>query len=281
MTAGTGPSGACREQTPLVKRTLTREGSSGLELVGWSRCSVRITERDGRVAFSADDIEAPLSWSSLAVAVVARRYFATEPGGRREHSVRGLVDRVVGAIASWALEGGQVGGAGERDALRDELAALVVTQRATFATPVWLNAGVGETSADLGGLHPEGRGLDPRAARLEHPRGADLPAGGRRRDQPLAGPLLPRARCRAAAWPAGRCRLCARLMRGLRRSGRGAGRGAARRWSCSTPRIPTSSSSSRPRHARRIEVGRCSPPGTRSRRWSARSPSSTPTTRCG
>ena len=50
----------------------------------------------------------------------------------------------------------------------------------------------GRASADLGVLHPEGRGLDPRAARLEHPRGADLSAGGWRRDQSLAGPLLPR-----------------------------------------------------------------------------------------
>ena len=32
----------------------------------------------------------------------------------------------------------------ERDALRDELAALVLTQKATFATPVWLNAGLTE-----------------------------------------------------------------------------------------------------------------------------------------
>jgi len=143
VTAATGPSPACRHRTPLVKRTLTREGRSGLELVEWSRCSVRITERDGRVAFTADDIEAPLSWSSLAVAVVARRYFATGPDGRREHSVRALVERVVGAIASWALEAGQVGAA-ECDALRDELTALVLTQRATFATPVWLNAGLGE-----------------------------------------------------------------------------------------------------------------------------------------
>ena len=144
MTATTGPPHARPERTPLVKRTLTHDGRSGLELVEWSRCSVRITERDGRVAFTADDVEAPLSWSRLAVAVVARRYFATEPDGPREHSVRELVDRVVGAIASWALEAGQVGGAGERDALRDELAALVLTQRATFATPVWLNAGLGE-----------------------------------------------------------------------------------------------------------------------------------------
>ena len=140
----TGLSHAPRERVPLVKRTLTRDGCSGLELVEWSRCSVSITERDGCVAFTADDIEAPLSWSRLAVAVVARRYMATKPGGVREHSIRALVQRVVGAIAAWAQAGGQVNGARERETLFDELAALVLTQRATFATPVWLNAGLGE-----------------------------------------------------------------------------------------------------------------------------------------
>ena len=41
-------------------------------------------------------------------------------------------------------ERGIVGGNAKRDALRDALAALVLTQRATFATPVWLNAGLAE-----------------------------------------------------------------------------------------------------------------------------------------
>ena len=53
--------------------------------------------------------------------------------------MRRLLDRVV-AIASWALEAGQVGSADDRDVLREELAALVLTQRGTIATPVWLNA---------------------------------------------------------------------------------------------------------------------------------------------
>ncbi|MGZ4234240.1 MAG: adenosylcobalamin-dependent ribonucleoside-diphosphate reductase [Solirubrobacteraceae bacterium] len=58
--------------------------------------------------------------------------------------MRTLVERVIGAIAAWALENGQVEDEAEREALRDELAGLVLTQRATFATPVWLNAGLAE-----------------------------------------------------------------------------------------------------------------------------------------
>ena len=56
--------------------------------------------------------------------------------------MRALAKRVVGAVASWALENGQAADGADRDALGDELTALVLTQRATFATPVWLNAGL-------------------------------------------------------------------------------------------------------------------------------------------
>jgi ribonucleoside-diphosphate reductase alpha chain len=131
-------------RAPLVRRRLIHPGASAFDCVEWGKRSVRITDPDGNPAFRCDHVEAPVGWSNLAVAVVARRYFATDPAGRRKHSVRGLVSRVVGAIASWALDAGQVGSADERDALRDELAALVLTQRGTFATPVWLNAGLTE-----------------------------------------------------------------------------------------------------------------------------------------
>ena len=179
--------------TPLVRRNLTRERADAFELVEWSERSVQLTEPDGRVAFATGDVEAPTSWSNLAVAVVARRYFARAPDAAPERSVRTLVERVVEAISSWAQDAGHVPGAAERQVLRDELAALVLTQRATSATPVWLNAGLSErplTSACF--ILKAGR-LDPPAARLEHPGRAHLPAGRRRGDQPLADPLLTRA----------------------------------------------------------------------------------------
>lgn len=105
---------------------------------------MKIAEPDGRVVFAARNVEAPDAWSDLAVAVVARRYFIQEPGAAPKRSVRALVERVIGAIASRAQDAGHVIGDAEREMLHDELAALVLTQRATFATPVWMNAGLGE-----------------------------------------------------------------------------------------------------------------------------------------
>ena len=131
-------------QGRLMRWRLTREGRSALELVEWAERSVKITEQDGTVVFACDDVEAPLTWSNLAVAVVARRYFARGPGATSERSVRALVLRVIGAIASWAEASGQVTDKEECKVLFNELAALVLTQRATFATPVWLNAGLTE-----------------------------------------------------------------------------------------------------------------------------------------
>ena len=141
MTSVGASAGARPRCTALVRRVLTQPGSSAFDLVEWAKRSPRITAPDGSVAFRCHHVRAPAGWSNLAVAVVARRYFATDSAGRSERSVRRLVDRVVGAIASWALDAGQVGSADERDVLREELAALVLTQRGTFATPVWLNAG--------------------------------------------------------------------------------------------------------------------------------------------
>jgi hypothetical protein len=80
--------------------------------------------------------------------------------------VRALTERVVEAIAGWAQDAGHAVDAAQHATLRDELAALVMTQRATFATPVRLNAGLAEhpltsacfrsTAATLGpaGLQP-------------------------------------------------------------------------------------------------------------------------------
>ena len=132
-----------------MRRRLTRPEVNGLDVVDWGARSVQITEPGGRTVFAAADVEAPAAWSELAIAVVARRYFVREPGAVPERSIRALVDRVASAIASWADDAGHVRGDGERDALRDELAALVLMQRATFATPVWLNAGLSERPLTL------------------------------------------------------------------------------------------------------------------------------------
>ncbi|MHB1837151.1 MAG: hypothetical protein ACYCXW_19550, partial [Solirubrobacteraceae bacterium] len=77
--------------------------SPAAESVRWSSRTAQIRAHDGTVAFECADVEAPDGWSNLAVAIVARRYFAITGDGTPERSVRDLVERVVGAISGWAL----------------------------------------------------------------------------------------------------------------------------------------------------------------------------------
>lgn len=232
------------------------------------------------MVFACNHVEAPISWSNLAVVVVARRYFAREPGGPPERSVRTLIERVVGAIASWAQASGQAADADERDALHDELAALVLIQKATFATPVWLNAGLTErpfiaacfilkaedSIPDLldwntreGTIFQQGGGAGINLSAIRSCR-EPVSRGG-----PASGPV---SFMRATdAWAAT-----------IRAGGR-ARRGA--KMVVLDASHPTSSSSSRRKRVRRTAAERCSPPDIRFRRWSRRSRSSTPTTRCG
>lgn len=110
--------------------------------VDWAPRSVTVRDAQGRPAFACEDVEAPAHWSDTAVATVSRRYFARTPDGAMEGSVRRLVARVTDTIAAWALASGHVAQDAGRDELAARLARLVLSQRATFATPVWLNVGV-------------------------------------------------------------------------------------------------------------------------------------------
>ena len=140
-----GPSSPAEAARPaLVRRALLAPTGARLSSLSGVSARCKSQSETGEWCSRAIDVEAPISWSNLAVVVVARRYFAREPGGPPERSVRTLIERVVGAIASWAQASGQAADADERDALHDELAALVLIQKATFATPVWLNAGLTE-----------------------------------------------------------------------------------------------------------------------------------------
>ncbi len=111
-------------------------------VVEWGARPVAVRFADGRIAFACEHVEAPTSWSETAVATVARRYFARRADGSQERSVRELIERVVRTIGGWARASGHVRDERGRAALEAELAALVLRQRATFATPVWLNVGV-------------------------------------------------------------------------------------------------------------------------------------------
>jgi len=124
-------------------RHFTPPGSHAHDLVEWERRTAAIIGEKGKVVFEQKDVEVPRSWSQLAINIVAQKYFRGQQGtAERETSVRQMVDRVVGALGGWGREGGYF--ATEEDAVtwEEELRWLLVTQHASFNSPVWFNLGV-------------------------------------------------------------------------------------------------------------------------------------------
>jgi ribonucleoside-diphosphate reductase alpha chain len=124
-------------------RYFTPPSSHAHDLVEWEKRTAAIIGEKGKVVFEQKDVEVPRSWSQLAINIVAQKYFRGQQGtADRETSVRQMVDRVVGALGGWGREGGYF--ATEEDAVtwEEELRWLLVTQHASFNSPVWFNLGV-------------------------------------------------------------------------------------------------------------------------------------------
>ena len=132
------------EQTRIgIQRRFTVEGVHPYDTVEWSRRRALITDAGGEVVFEQDGVEFPASWSQNAVNIVSQKYFRGRLGGEdREWSLRQVIDRVAGTIGRWGAEDGYFCDTGEAAAFGDELTHLLVTQRASFNSPVWFNIGV-------------------------------------------------------------------------------------------------------------------------------------------
>src|SRR5436309_7575155 len=124
-------------------RFFTPPGSHAYDLVEWERRTASITGEKGQVIFEQKDVEVPRSWSQLAINVVAQKYFRGSPGSpERETSVRQIIDRVLDTIAKWGREGGYFATEEDAENWAEELRYLLVTQHASFNSPVWFNIGI-------------------------------------------------------------------------------------------------------------------------------------------
>src|SRR5437660_11256110 len=124
-------------------RYFTPAGSHAYDLIEWDRRTAAITGEKGQAIFEQKDVEVPRSWSQLAINVVAQKYFRGGLGSpERETSVRQLIDRVVETLAGWGREGGYFASEEDAETWAQELRWLLVTQHASFNSPVWFNLGI-------------------------------------------------------------------------------------------------------------------------------------------
>jgi ribonucleoside-diphosphate reductase alpha chain len=125
------------------KRYFTRPGVAPFDEVQWETRSATITNEKGETVFEQHDVEIPTGWSQVATNVVVSKYFRGVIGTPdRERSVKQLIGRVVRTIHGWADRQGYFSTAEAGAIFRDELAHLLVHQKAAFNSPVWFNLGI-------------------------------------------------------------------------------------------------------------------------------------------
>src|ERR1700731_2084860 len=121
-------------------------GKTPYDEIAWELRTAVIANDKGAIIFEQNDVEVPADWSQTATNIVVSKYFYGKMGSpERESSVRQLVHRVVDTIADWGKTDRYFKTDEDADNFRNELAHLMLTQKACFNSPVWFNVGVTES----------------------------------------------------------------------------------------------------------------------------------------
>ncbi len=144
------------------KRYFTKAGVSPYDELEWELRLAQITDSQGGIIFEQKDVEVPKDWSMTATNIVASKYLhGPLDTPERETGVRQLVTRVAETIRDWGIKGGYFRSDDDAAIFHDELAHLLLQQKAAFNSPVWFNVGCDriEPNSDAQNWHwnPAGR----------------------------------------------------------------------------------------------------------------------------
>jgi ribonucleoside-diphosphate reductase alpha chain len=132
--------------TLALGRYFTEEGVHPYDMIPWvKRDSLIVNPGTGKTVFDQKQVEFPDTWSMNAINIVAQKYFTGTPGtAEREKSLRQLIDRVADTVTRHGYDQGYFVSEAEADIFNEELKYILVTQRASFNSPVWFNIGAPE-----------------------------------------------------------------------------------------------------------------------------------------
>ena len=126
-----------------VPRFFTEEGRPPFDEINWDIRTASIGNEKGELVFEQVDVEVPSFWSQTATNIVASKYFRGTLGTtERERSARQLIGRVVDTITRWGRQGGYFATDTDARTFSEELAHLLIYQKASFNSPVWFNCGI-------------------------------------------------------------------------------------------------------------------------------------------
>ncbi len=112
------------------------------DLFEWQIVDARISAVDStpenpNIIFEKINLEFPTTWSQNAINIVAQKYFADG-----ETSLKDMVSRVVTTIKQWGIEANYFNSIEQAEIFADELSYILISQRASFNSPVWFNIGL-------------------------------------------------------------------------------------------------------------------------------------------
>lgn len=130
-----------RSEGLTVERRFTESGIHPFDAIEWEQRDAVIGDPESP-AFSQLKVEFPADWSQNATNIVAQKYFrGSLDSAERERSVKQMIGRVAGRIATWGREGGYFATDADGDAFEAELTHILLHQMAAFNSPVWFNVG--------------------------------------------------------------------------------------------------------------------------------------------
>src|ERR1035438_1893363 len=166
--ATTAASTAPKKRAPGLgfKRFFTKAGVSPYDELEWELRLAQITDTHGGIIFEQKDVEVPKDWSMTATNIVASKYLhGPLDTPERETGGRQLVDPGAETIRDWGIKGGYFRSDDDAATFHDELAHLLLQQKAAFNSPVWFNVGCDriEPNSDAQNWH-----WNPQTQRVEY-----------------------------------------------------------------------------------------------------------------
>jgi ribonucleoside-diphosphate reductase alpha chain len=169
---GPGSSGLNPRQKELamhITRRYTIEGQDPFAPITFVARTSRITNPDGSVVFEMKDIQAPESWSQVAVDILAQKYLRRagvpaktervpesgvpkwlersrpapeDPALGQEKDARQVFRRLAGCWTYWGWKGGYFSSEPDARAFFDETCYMLAAQMAAPNSPQWFNTGL-------------------------------------------------------------------------------------------------------------------------------------------
>jgi ribonucleoside-diphosphate reductase alpha chain len=153
----------------IITRRYTTEGQDPFAAIPFVARTSRITNPDGSVVFEMQDLQAPESWSQVAVDILAQKYFrragvpketervaeagvpewlqrsrpaAGDPVAEQETDARQVFRRLAGCWTYWGWKGGYFSSEIDAQAFFDETCYMLAAQMAAPNSPQWFNTGL-------------------------------------------------------------------------------------------------------------------------------------------